>query len=329
MRRRGLGDRARRAPATRAAAPRRARARRVRRAERSERASSCARRRPPPTPGAARRPATTADDARRQPGRGANRLDPLGRDHDHDPFDAAAPPQGPRASRRAAAGRRPARRACRCRPSAATRCQPGGHDHRPRAPPVRAPAQSRRGWAKIIRPATVWRTRVTLHVDLPVDEPGAALDHDHRPVVEEADALAGLLALLDDPDAQLLAGQDRRLHRVRQRVDVQDPDALELGDAVEVEVVRQDRPAARACASATSLASTSADVRAPRPRRSRPASADPSASGPGSRGRAGRGCGAACPSCRRCAAARRARTAARRASRRGTPSRRCPRSGRR
>ena len=70
-------------------------------------------------------------------------------------------------------------------------------------------------------------------------------DDDHRPVVEEADALAGLLALLDDPDVQLLAGQHGGLDRVGQRVDVHDPDALELGDAVEVEVVGQDHPAAR------------------------------------------------------------------------------------
>src|SRR3954454_24602350 len=35
-------------------------------------------------------------------------------------------------------------------------------------------------------------------VEAAVDVPGATLDHDHRAVVEEADALAGLLALLDD-----------------------------------------------------------------------------------------------------------------------------------
>ena len=72
----------------------------------------------------------------------------------------------------------------------------------------------------------------------------AALDDDHRPVIEEADTLARLLALLDDPDVELLAGQDRGFDRVGQRVDVHDPDALELGDAVEVEVVGQDHPAA-------------------------------------------------------------------------------------
>ena len=81
---------------------------------------------------------------------------------------------------------------------------------------------------------------MTDDVEVLVDVPRAALDDDHRAVVEEADALAGLLALLDDPDPQLLAGQDGRLHRVGQRVDVHDADALQLGDAVEVEVVGED-----------------------------------------------------------------------------------------
>ena len=40
------------------------------------------------------------------------------------------------------------------------------------------------------------------HVDLGVDRLGAALDDDHRPVVEVADALAGVLAGLDDADAR-------------------------------------------------------------------------------------------------------------------------------
>ncbi len=40
-------------------------------------------------------------------------------------------------------------------------------------------------------------------------------------------------------------GQHRRLDRVRERVDVHDPDALQLGDPVEVEVIGQDDPAPR------------------------------------------------------------------------------------
>ena len=81
-------------------------------------------------------------------------------------------------------------------------------------------------------------------VKLAVDQAGATLDHDHGAVVQEADPLAGLLALLDDLDPQVLAREDGRLHRVRERVDVHHPDTLELGDPVEVEVVGQYDPAA-------------------------------------------------------------------------------------
>ena len=84
-----------------------------------------------------------------------------------------------------------------------------------------------------------------VHVDLPVEEPVATLDHDHRAVVEEGDALAGFLAFLDDLDAQLLAGQERRLHGVGQRVHVEHPHALEIGDPVQVEIRREDRATCR------------------------------------------------------------------------------------
>ena len=106
-------------------------------------------------------------------------------------------------------------------------------------PCVRRQSTSR-GCAKIIRPATVWSTRVTLIGTSLSMKRHAALDHDHRAVVQVADALAGLLALLDDLDAHLLAGVDDRLHRVGQLVDVQDPDALQLRHAVEVVVVGED-----------------------------------------------------------------------------------------
>ena len=78
------------------------------------------------------------------------------------------------------------------------------------------------------------------HVELALEVAAAALDDDHRAVVEERDALAGLLALLDDLDPERFAGQERRLDRVRELVEVDDPDALELGDPVEVVVGGQD-----------------------------------------------------------------------------------------
>ena len=54
----------------------------------------------------------------------------------------------------------------------------------------------------------------------------AALDHDHRPVIEIGEALAGLLALLDDLDPQGVAGQERGLEGVGELVEVQDADIV-------------------------------------------------------------------------------------------------------
>ena len=69
----------------------------------------------------------------------------------------------------------------------------------------------------------------------------AAFDDDHRSVVEVGHALPGLLALLDDLDLERIAGQERRLDRVRELIDVQDPNVVQLRHTVQVEVVGQDR----------------------------------------------------------------------------------------
>ena len=84
---------------------------------------------------------------------------------------------------------------------------------------------------------------MTESVEIAIDVAGTALDDDHRPVIEETDTLASLLAFLDDPHVQFLAGQDRGLDRIRERIDVHDPHALQLGDPVEVEIVGHDDPA--------------------------------------------------------------------------------------
>src|SRR5438309_5111243 len=55
-------------------------------------------------------------------------------------------------------------------------------------------------------------------------EATSALDYDHRPVVQVADTLAGLLAFLDDLDLHLLARVQDRFDRVRQLADVKHPD---------------------------------------------------------------------------------------------------------
>ena len=99
---------------------------------------------------------------------------------------------------------------------------------------------SARGWAKTIRPATVCSTRTTVTSIVAVEQRATALDDDHRPVVEVGESLAGLLALLDDLDVQCVAGQEGRLERVGELVEVQDADVVELRDAVQVVVVGQD-----------------------------------------------------------------------------------------
>src|SRR5215469_13266292 len=72
----------------------------------------------------------------------------------------------------------------------------------------------------------------------------SVLDDDHRTVIEEADALVLFLAFLDDADSHLFARKSHGFHGVAQLVDVEDTDALELRDAIEVVVVRQDPAAA-------------------------------------------------------------------------------------
>src|SRR5712691_5057318 len=69
------------------------------------------------------------------------------------------------------------------------------------------------------------------------------LDDDHRTVVKAAHTLAGFLALARDCDHDFLARDRDRPHRLRQLVEVEDCDAFEPRDPVEVEVVRHDPPA--------------------------------------------------------------------------------------
>src|SRR5262249_25617807 len=67
--------------------------------------------------------------------------------------------------------------------------------------------------------------------------PTPLLHHHHGAVVEVADTLADLVALLDDADRQALAGQRHQLEGVGQLVEVDDVHPLQLADLVEVEVV--------------------------------------------------------------------------------------------
>ena len=81
------------------------------------------------------------------------------------------------------------------------------------------------------------------HGELLADPAARALDDDHRAVIQVPDTLTRLLPLLDQLHRQLLPRQHDRPHRRRELVHVQDADALQLGDAVQVVVVGEDRAA--------------------------------------------------------------------------------------
>src|SRR5882672_451262 len=66
------------------------------------------------------------------------------------------------------------------------------------------------------------------------------IHHDHGAIVEIRNALVVLFSLFQDKHAHCLAGQDDRLQRVRQFVDVEDRHALKLRDFVQVEIVGDD-----------------------------------------------------------------------------------------
>ena len=91
-----------------------------------------------------------------------------------------------------------------------------------------------------MRPALVCSTLVTAIFTLAIHVLAAALDDDHRAVVQVAHALARLLARLDDPHFDRLAGQEHRLQGVGQVVEVDHAHAVQLGHLVEVVVVGDD-----------------------------------------------------------------------------------------
>src|SRR5437762_3900453 len=82
--------------------------------------------------------------------------------------------------------------------------------------------------------------------DLVADRAGTVLDDDHRPVLEVADALTRFLALLDDPHVDLLAGKHHRADRLREVILVEHGDPVQLRDAIQPVIVRDDRDVTRA-----------------------------------------------------------------------------------
>src|SRR6202158_4337119 len=85
------------------------------------------------------------------------------------------------------------------------------------------------------------------HPDRLVHIAAAVLDHDHGAVIEVGDSLVLLLPFLDHLDVHFLAGDDHRLERVRQVVQVEDAYAFELRHPVEGVIVGHDRGVPPGC----------------------------------------------------------------------------------
>lgn len=70
----------------------------------------------------------------------------------------------------------------------------------------------------------------------------AAIHDDHRAVVEISHALPELLAVLDDMDNHLFSRQYHRFYGVGQFIDIQDGNALQFGDFVQIVIVGDNLP---------------------------------------------------------------------------------------
>ena len=76
--------------------------------------------------------------------------------------------------------------------------------------------------------------------DFLIDFVAGAFDDDHGAILKVADALGGAFAGLDDADFHGFSGEDDGFDGVSDGVDVDDGDAAEAGDFVEVEIVGDD-----------------------------------------------------------------------------------------
>ena len=102
-------------------------------------------------------PATTATTLPDSHGAVTDLGDPIGRRHDDDPLDRVDAASA--SIDQARSGRPPT--TCASLSTPPIRLDEPAATTIASAATARPSAQSRRGWAKIIRPATVWRTRVT------------------------------------------------------------------------------------------------------------------------------------------------------------------------
>jgi hypothetical protein len=79
------------------------------------------------------------------------------------------------------------------------------------------------------------------HIDVLSDQAARVVDHYHRTVIQVSDSLVILLALFKDEDFHYLAGQDNRLERIGQLIDVEHFDAPQMGDLIQIEIIGHDR----------------------------------------------------------------------------------------
>src|SRR5262245_46398667 len=112
-------------------------------------------------------------------------------------------------------------------------------------PPVRPTSPIRDGWQATEDHAPGAGLQDTLddNVGFFADHRAAIFANHHRSVVEITDALPRGLSRLDDLDRQPLSGKVAGFERIGQVVEVDDINALDAGDLVEVEVVGDDAPA--------------------------------------------------------------------------------------
>ena len=174
-------------------------------------------------------------DARGEPGRGRDLGEAFRGGHDDDPPDDR---RGGQPCQRPGEHRAPRHEQAELVPAAHARAQPGRDDDRV------DPAHSPRGWAKIMRPATVWSTRVTT---TPISRSRWRAPPSTTIIVPSSRNPTPWPASLPSWMTRTRSsspGRTAGFIGVRERVDVHHPQALDLGDAVQVEVVREDDPAA-------------------------------------------------------------------------------------
>lgn len=73
-----------------------------------------------------------------------------------------------------------------------------------------------------------------------VDEAACAIDDNHGAVFKIGNALIYFLAFAEDKDAHAFSGENSGAKSVGQKVDVENVDALNTGDFIEVEIVGND-----------------------------------------------------------------------------------------